>query len=220
MNNQQKYAITHPLARASGDFQRKRPKRSRLPVKCKGCSKCFLAIPSQVDNGNGKYCSKDCWLRARRPEQVGRICCRCKLYKLAGDFGIDKQSLRLRSYCAKCRAIQSFEARQKKVETLNVKSLGLTIVMARFGLSHLDYDRILTEQSGRCSICRSVDPGKGHNRFLVDHDHITGAMRGLLCTYCNTAIGMFRERTDIMQAAIAYIECHRRTMLTANSSGE
>lgn len=39
----------------------------------------------------------------------------------------------------------------------------------------------------------------------VDHHHGTGAVRGLLCSPCNIAIGLFRESPARMRAAISYV---------------
>lgn len=136
----------------------------------------------------------------------------CHTYKPADEFGRETKSMRLRSYCSKCRCVLARQTRAKKLIELNVESLGLTVVMARFGLSHVDYYSILAGQNGRCLICASDSPGKGHKRFLVDHDHATGKLRGLLCTYCNTGIGMFRDRPDLMLAAIKYLNEARRRL--------
>ena len=60
---------------------------------------------------------------------------------------------------------------------------------ARYGLSTADYDALLIQQDGVCRICkRSCSTGK---RLAVDHDHGTGAVRGLLCRRCNIGLGHF-----------------------------
>lgn len=58
---------------------------------------------------------------------------------------------------------------------------------------------MLAEQKGLCAICREA-PAKH-----VDHDHATGRVRGLLCFNCNGALGQFRDRTDLMLRAVAYL---------------
>lgn len=58
-------------------------------------------------------------------------------------------------------------------------------------------------QGGRCLLCGEVKP------LAVDHDHVTGAVRGLLCKGCNTGIGLLREDPMLLRAAARYLESHR-----------
>jgi hypothetical protein len=60
----------------------------------------------------------------------------------------------------------------------------------KFSLTLEEYDDILQNQGGGCAICGGVD--KGGRSLAVDHNHITGEIRGLLCTNCNRAV----ERLD------------------------
>ncbi len=63
---------------------------------------------------------------------------------------------------------------------------------------------IYRHQGHACAICREPEP-RGV-RLSVDHDHATGQMRGLLCSKCNTGLGLFRDRADLLTAARAYVE--------------
>jgi hypothetical protein len=58
--------------------------------------------------------------------------------------------------------------------------------------------------SGLCDIC-GKPPGGRRPWLYVDHDHATGAFRGLLCGHCNTGLGHFLDDTDVMESAIAYL---------------
>lgn len=70
-----------------------------------------------------------------------------------------------------------------------------------YGLSPDDYDTLVALQDGRCRICGS--PAK---RLHVDHDHGSGAIRGLLCGRCNRGIGMLGDSPDTLRRAAEYIE--------------
>lgn len=78
--------------------------------------------------------------------------------------------------------------------------------LARLGLTVADYDRMLAEQGGRCAICGADRPGAGRTgRWPVDHDHVTGRVRGLLCHPCNRAIGLLRDLPEVADAVAAYL---------------
>jgi hypothetical protein len=77
----------------------------------------------------------------------------------------------------------------------------------RYGLSLDDYKAMLERQGGRCAIC-GREPIKD-NRLCVDHDHMTGKVRALLCDNCNMALGSFNDDVEAMAKAIRYVEEHR-----------
>lgn len=78
-----------------------------------------------------------------------------------------------------------------------------TVLCARYGLSVEDYWRISEQQGGRCGICLSESPPG--TRLRIDHDHQTGAVRGLLCNKCNTGLGLFGDRLEKLLAAVEYL---------------
>ena len=74
----------------------------------------------------------------------------------------------------------------------------------KYGLTVEEYDAMFTAQGGVCAIC---DLPRPEERTLhVDHDHETGAVRGLLCFTCNNALGNFRDSSDLFHAAAEYLE--------------
>jgi len=60
---------------------------------------------------------------------------------------------------------------------------------AKYRLRLDDYDAIEEAHHGRCAICNEAFSDTPR----VDHDHATGAIRGLLCTRCNTLLGSYRD---------------------------
>jgi cell division protein FtsI/penicillin-binding protein 2 len=82
-----------------------------------------------------------------------------------------------------------------------------TFLLRKFGILIADYDALLVSQNGVCAICRKTCPSG--RRLAVDHCHDTGKVRGLLCTPCNTAIGLVKEDTLRLRALIDYIERHK-----------
>lgn len=73
-----------------------------------------------------------------------------------------------------------------------------------YGISKADYDRMLAAQGGVCATCKQ--PQAGSRRLAVDHCHMTGAVRGLLCTRCNYALGQARDNPALLRAMANYLE--------------
>ena len=71
----------------------------------------------------------------------------------------------------------------------------------KYGVTEKDYQKILEEQKGGCSICE----GNGVRALAVDHDHFTGKHRGLLCVKCNLALGHANDDVKILQNMIDYL---------------
>lgn len=75
-------------------------------------------------------------------------------------------------------------------------------ILKRFGLTRGEWHVMLIDQSGRCATCLQPMLGK----ICVDHCHATGAVRGLLCDWCNKGLGSFRDQPEILRRAAAYLE--------------
>jgi hypothetical protein len=75
-----------------------------------------------------------------------------------------------------------------------------------YGISEDQYKAMLEQQEGRCAICQELPKSIA---LHVDHDHVTGNVRGLLCRDCNLAIGHLRDSTSILMRAIKYLENYR-----------
>lgn len=73
-----------------------------------------------------------------------------------------------------------------------------------FGITIDDYFDMLERQGGGCAICKTTDNGK-YEYFAVDHCHSTGNVRGLLCSNCNTGLGLFQDRIELLDAAKQYL---------------
>ena len=72
-----------------------------------------------------------------------------------------------------------------------------------YGITLQEWESLFNSQSRLCKICGS-DEHRGKN-WHTDHDHKTGKVRGILCNWCNTALGKFQESEDILKKAIAYL---------------
>lgn len=77
----------------------------------------------------------------------------------------------------------------------------------KYGLTPVAFAQLLVEQGGVCAICSEKQPESLGDLF-VDHCHVTGRVRGLLCMKCNAAIGLLRDSQALAESASAYLRKH------------
>lgn len=122
-------------------------------------------------------------------DKAGRIWCNgCEVYiapRFFGKYSGEKPPAR----CKKCRSRDSHHQRIKAVYDITPEA----------------YQMLLDHQNGVCAIC--LRPSKVR-RLAVDHDHVTGKVRGLCCRSCNYELlgKIARDDTAILKRAIAYLE--------------
>jgi hypothetical protein len=77
-----------------------------------------------------------------------------------------------------------------------------------YGLSETQYAEWVLKQNGKCAICGQAPSGRNRKEWNldVDHDHITGAVRGLLCSPCNRALGLFTDSKEKLESALVYLD--------------
>lgn len=73
--------------------------------------------------------------------------------------------------------------------------------LKKYGLTDQQYEMILQTQGWVCAIC-------GDTPIAVDHDHQTGKVRGVLCRCCNTGLGHFKDKAELLVTAASYLEKH------------
>jgi hypothetical protein len=84
-------------------------------------------------------------------------------------------------------------------------------LVRNYGINRTEFDRMLVAQGGKCAICGHEPTGEARDKVLhVDHDHVTGAVRALLCAKCNTGLGAFRDEPGLLEKAIDYLREHGR----------
>jgi recombination endonuclease VII len=96
---------------------------------------------------------------------------------------------------------ERISARNRAYKRDNESTLRAAGLRWRYGISQEEYDALLAKQGGVCAICRR----HSKRRLCVDHCHITGMIRGLLCRLCNIALGCLKEDQASFAAALAYL---------------
>lgn len=94
--------------------------------------------------------------------------------------------------------------RQRVCRSCFLASVRSNFYRRTYGISVAEYDAMLAHQKGVCFFCGGVD--SSGRRLAVDHDHVTGRVRGLLCTKCNHAVARF-DGVELVQKLIDYLNC-------------
>lgn len=94
----------------------------------------------------------------------------------------------------------------KAVRKVNLKDRAADLRMRReYHLTLDEYNLVFRYQGSRCAICKQ--PVKtGRNRLAIDHCHLSGLLRGLLCWRCNKSIAVFQDDVERLKAAVEYLK--------------
>lgn len=137
-----------------------------------------------------------------------KVCTSCAVEKTEQEFSPDSRyKSGLRSQCDLCRRT----AQERTTRNRWLRRI--------YGITVEEYERLESEQNGLCAVCgcketRSTRSSKRvweYNltpRLVVDHDHVTGKIRGLLCHKCNVGIGQLNDDPKLLRAALTYLEEH------------
>jgi hypothetical protein len=117
-------------------------------------------------------------------EAETKVCYNCELELPKSEFHKNSWTLtRLSTYCKKCSANRR--------------------LIRYYGINLEQKELIFLEQNKACAICKIQ---YDMNELSVDHNHISGKRRGLLCPSCNTALGLLRENKIILNSMKEYID--------------
>lgn len=118
---------------------------------------------------------------------------------------------------AKWKQKASQYAEQKRMKYRYNKDLvWASNIKQRFGITPNDYYEMLEKQGGVCATCGGQC--KTGRRLAVDHDHITGKVRGLLCSSCNIVVGHLQDSPERIQRISDYLKQHSQLRLVRNSA--
>lgn len=133
--------------------------------------------------GDCKTCRKNGSKLNLKPEKLR--CTKCGELKDRNEenYYPSKNKFGFRRQCKECHSKQMAECRLKK----------------RYNINHEIYNEMLEKQNGKCLICEKED------KLVVDHDHATGEVRGLLCDVCNRGIGYLQEKNENLWNSILYL---------------
>jgi len=129
-----------------------------------------------------------------------RVCTKCQMEKdLEADFHRDANHGCGYSYiCKECASVKNKTDRERrgpeywrewrKNNPEKCKAAKRKADLKKYGLTPESWQALLDFQGGKCAlfeVCGHSQPGGTFNQWMVDHDHETGKVRGLLCHECN-----------------------------------
>lgn len=139
------------------------------------------------DSGAGGYearCRSCISQKRYNVDEQGRECMSCQKYKLFEEYPKNPKGGH-RARCLEC------SKPNYKIEDHRLRAYNLT---------DQEFKKILLDQAGLCKICLKQD------RLVVDHDHNTGKVRGLLCNKCNSGIGQLMDQYEYIVRAAEYLK--------------
>lgn len=193
------------------------------------CKKCGLEKPAHLyfkrkarRAGFHSAC-KECFNEARRErkrqsrpprvtirhesalsENSTRTCGACRITKPIAEFWKCVNSTGGRATtcipCSKKRGAKYIDANREKVVRRAVASNRKRL----YGVTSAAFEALKEAQGHKCAICRNLFAASTR-KVHIDHDHNIGDVRGLLCSNCNTGLGLFRDNTENLNSAIAYL---------------
>lgn len=131
-----------------------------------------------------------------------KVCTSCDTEKLETEFHYaTKEKIRRRGDCRSCVA-EKYKLRKASDPKRHKTNHRYAIIKHKYGLSRKEVDELLVAQGEACAICNKAIDLSAH----VDHCHSSGRVRGLLCSYCNKGLGLFRDNPEALIRAAQYLK--------------
>lgn len=147
---------------------------------------------------------------------------------------VEQRRAYARNYATKLRARDKDKVNEYKRtkyseenidETIRRQRASYKVVLRKRGLTIEEYEAMSVSQNHLCAICnrpesRLADKIGIPRRLAVDHDHVTGMTRALLCGSCNKALGLFSDDPNVLKSATEYLIHHATKTLPTRSIDE
>lgn len=176
-------------------FHRDKNRKSGYSPECKDCFKLRRNERRARYQALGNYAVPDaitCW--------------KCREAKPPGNF--HRNYSVPSGYSGKCKDCQQRDRyiQYRRDPGAAYRAVRKCKLKQQYGLTVAAYNQMVADQGGGCAICGKEPNGKN---LVVDHDHSTNIVRGLLCGSCNRGIGLLQDSPDMLRAALAYLEKER-----------
>lgn len=178
-------------------------RRAEVALKREGRTCLACGGPITSHSTKAKCCSKACsvkWQNTKKTEERDAAAAeRPPCVECGGPVSIKRHLGAIYCSTACNKKAQTRRWRERAPHYMRLYTYGITAV---------EFDELMAAQNGCCAVCGS-DEWVGKDRAPhVDHDHKTGAVRGLLCSRCNHMLGNAMDNPEILAKGIAYLHKH------------
>jgi hypothetical protein len=181
------------ISKPPSDFYRDKQKLSGLTSHCRAC-----ICQYEREKAAGK-------VRPIKIKPTIKTCSKCGIVKSVSEFPKDKGK------CKDCKREYDKELhikyplRSKRSDLLRIHGITLE-----------QYNEMLKNQNGVCAICKNPEVAINNKNgrpysLSVDHCHVTGKNRELLCGNCNNGLGRFYDNSELLLKAVGYLEKHKES---------
>lgn len=153
-----------------------------------------------------------------------KICSTCKIEKPIQNFS--KDSTNKHGLCYRCKDCTKINRRKVYLKyredeiklarewcLKNPEKTKSYKLLEKFNIDYDYYKFMLEMQNDVCACCGMKETRKHRSgsiqQLSVDHDHKNGKIRGLLCSSCNTSLGLIKENINTLKEMINYLEKHK-----------
>ena len=135
-----------------------------------------------------------------------KTCSKCKIEKSLKEynrfFRKDRQKFYTYCYCKIC-AVESTKKWQKKNPDRTKIIKNRSRIKVTYGITEEQYREQIDRQKNKCAICGNKE---SYTKLVIDHNHVTGKVRKLLCHNCNKVLGLIKENKKTLRQMINYLE--------------
>ena len=128
---------------------------------------------------------------------AAKNCTKCSTHKPLAEF--HKSSSAADGKASWCKSCVNRIKRESRKRTYAPENKRKWAIKTRYGLTPEQVDAMYAAQNGQCAVCK-----KAIEKFHIDHNHNTGAVRGLLCHRCNVRIGGWDDG-EWLSSALRYM---------------
>lgn len=156
------------------------------------------------------HCVRYVMEKSKMIDKKSKKCSSCQKDLSLENFPPDSKGIAGRhNYCYTCHNIKQREKYQTEKQgntswyQQRLKKQRTNFILKTYGITSEQYDRLVEVQNNRCSLCYTEFSDK--NKPRLDHNHVTGKLRGMLCNTCNLGLGLIENTPNFYQRVMRYL---------------